>query len=112
VIVRYKDLLGPKAGKEYLAERDSSAVVYSFTGGKNPVNVTKRDADLLAREKEIVETKGKDAWAQYLLTEIAKRDKAAAAERDKLNIYRKTPAPPAADSLTNAPPPVTEDDEE
>jgi hypothetical protein len=111
VIVRYKDLLSPKAGKELLAERDSSSVIYSFTGGKAPVNVTKRDADLLVHEKEIVESQGKDAWAQFLLKEIAKRDKAAAAERNKLNIFRHIPATSTPDIPTNAPPPVTEDDE-
>jgi hypothetical protein len=109
VIVRYKDLLTPKPGKEYLAERDSSAIIYSFTGGKNPANVTKRDEDLLQHEKEILGKQGKEAWSQFLLTEIAKRDKAARAERDKLNIYRNT-GTPAAGSATNSPP-VTKDDE-
>ena len=110
VIVRYKDLPAPKPGKELLAERDSSAVIYSFTGGKNPVNVSKRDADLLTHEKEMLESLGKDGWSQYLLKEIAKRDKAAAEERSKLNIYRKT-ATPAPDAGTNEPPAVTKDDE-
>jgi hypothetical protein len=111
VIVRYKDLHAPKAGKELLAERDSSSVVYSFTGGKNPVNVTLRDKDLLAREKEILATKGKDAWALFLLTEIAKRDKVAREERNKLDIYRHIPAPTATGAATNAPPPITKDDD-
>lgn len=111
VIVRYKDLPAPKPGKELLAERDSSAVVYSYTGGKNPVNVTRRDEDLLQHEKEILGSQGKDAWSQFLLKEIAKRDKAALAERNKLNIYRKNSVSPVPDSATNAPPPVTKDDE-
>ena len=110
VIVRYKDLPAPKPGKELLAERDSSAVIYSFTGGKNPVNVTKRDADLLANEKEMLESLGKDGWSKYLLAEIAKRDKAAAEQRNKMNIFRKN-ATPEPDAGTNAPPAVTKDDE-
>lgn len=110
VIVRYKDLLAPKPGKELLAERDSSAVIYSFTGGKNPVNVTKRDEDLLKYEKEILGTQGKEAWSQFLLKEIAKRDKAAMDERNKLNIYRNSPATPTPDASTNAPAPGSRND--
>lgn len=89
VIVRYKDLLAPKVGKEMLAERDSSAVIYSFTGGKKAVNVSKRDEDLVANEKSMIEKLGKDGWAEYLLAEIAKRNKAEIIERDKLDIYKK-----------------------
>jgi len=89
VIVRYKDLLSPKVGKEMLEERDASAIVYSFTGGKKAVNVSKRDQDLVANEKEMIEKLGKDGWAEYLLAEIAKRDKAERVERDKLDIYKK-----------------------
>lgn len=90
VIVRCKDILAPQVGKEMLAERDSSSVVYSFTGGKRAVNVTRRDADLIANEKEMIKKLGKEGWASYLIEEIAKRDKAARAERDKLDIYKKT----------------------
>ena len=89
VIVRYKDLLAPKVGKEMLEERDSSAIVYSFTGGKKAVNVSKRDQDLVSNEKEMIEKLGKDGWAEYLIAEIAKRDKAERVERDKLDIYKK-----------------------
>ncbi|MEI7945394.1 MAG: hypothetical protein WCJ02_01795 [bacterium] len=89
VILRYKDLLAPKVGKEMLSERDSSAIIYSFTGGKKAVNVSKRDEDLVANEKEMIEKLGKDGWAEYLLAEIAKRNKAEIIERDKLDIYKK-----------------------
>lgn len=89
VIVRYKDLLAPKVGKEMLSERDSSAIIYSFTGGKEAVNVTKRDEDLIANEKEMIQKLGKEGWAKYLIGEIAKRDKAATAKRDQLDIYKK-----------------------
>ena len=90
VIVRYKDLLAPQVGKEMLSERDSSAIVYSFTGGKKAVNVSKRDADLIVNEKAMIEQLGKDGWAEYLLREIARRDKAAKVKRDQLNIYKKS----------------------
>ena len=117
VIVRYRDRPAPKAGKELLYEVDSSTVVYSFTGGKNPVNVTKRDEDLLSQEGAILAAQGKDGWARFLLQEIAKRDKAAQAERNQLNIFRKetAPAEPAGatpGAATNPPPPITEDEED
>ncbi len=89
VIVRHKDRLAPKVGKEMLAEVDSSAVVYSFTGGGVAVNVSKRDEDLIANEKEMIAKLGKEGWARHLLAEIAKRDKAERAKRDQLDIYRK-----------------------
>lgn len=89
VIVRYKDLLAPKGGKEMIQERDSSGIVYSFTGGKEPVNLTKRDEDLVQYEEKILAERGKDGWARYLLDEIAKRDKAEKAVRAKLDIYKK-----------------------
>jgi hypothetical protein len=112
VVVRYKDRLAPKVGKELYYEVDSAGIVYSFTGGKEPVNVSKRDEDLLKYEQKITAERGKDGWAQFLLDEISKRNKAANANRDKLGIYRKeaTPADEAA-----PPPPrqsVITDDED
>lgn len=92
VIVRLRDRAAPKAGKEMLYEIDPSAIVYSFTGGKFPVNVSKRDADLLSREAEIMGSRGKNGWAEYLRDEIEKRDKAANAARDKLDIYKRKDA--------------------
>ena len=89
VIVRYKDLLARKGGKEMLQERDSSGVVYSFTGGKEPVNLSKRDEDLVQYEEKILAERGKDGWARFLLDEIAKRDKVEKAARAKLDIYKK-----------------------
>ncbi|MCX6997770.1 MAG: hypothetical protein NTV49_11955 [Kiritimatiellaeota bacterium] len=117
VIVRHRDRLAPKPGKELLYEVDSSAVVYSFTGGKNPVNVTKRDEDLLQQEGAILASQGKDGWARFLLQEIAKRDQAALAKRNQLNIFRREAAPPTADELppgaaTNPPPPITEGEDD
>lgn len=93
VIVRYKDRDSPKVGKEMHYERDPSGIIYSFTGGKEPVNVSKRDEDLLQNEATIIAERGKEGWARFLLDEIAKRDKAAKSERDKLGIFRKEPEP-------------------
>jgi hypothetical protein len=87
VIVRYKDRATPKAGKEMLSELDSSAIVYSFTGGRKPVNVSRRDQDLVVNEKEMIKKLGKDGWAEYLLREIARRDKE---ERTKRNACQKS----------------------
>ncbi len=89
VIVRFKDRLAPKIGKEMLSEIDSSAVIYSFTAGKKPVNLSKRDEDLIVNEKAMIEQMGNDGWAEYLLKEIAKRDQEERIKRDKLNIYKK-----------------------
>ncbi len=87
VIVRYKDRTTPKAGKEMLSELDSSAIVYSFTGGRKPVNVSRRDQDLVVNEKEMIKKLGKDGWAEYLLREIARRDKE---ERTRRDVYKKS----------------------
>lgn len=112
VIVRYKDRMDPKAGKELLHERDSSGVVYSFTGGKEAVNVSKRDEDLLKFEGKIIAEQGKDGWARFLITEIAKRDAAAKAARDKLGIYRKESPAGGDEPHSNVAPGVIVGDEE
>ena len=78
VIVRNKDRSAPKAGKEFLYEVDASATAYSFTGGDEPVNLSKQDMDLLQFKSQYYgagDTKGKKAWANFLLKEIAKREK-------------------------------------
>jgi hypothetical protein len=78
VIVRNKDRSAPKAGKEFAYEVDDSQTAYSFTGGDEPVNVGKRDLDLLQYKSKYYgsgSTKEKKAWADFLLKEIAKRDK-------------------------------------
>lgn len=112
VIVRYKDRLSPKYGKEMMAERVSSGIVYSFTGSKEPVNVTKRDEDLLQYEDQILAERGKDGWARFLLDEIAKRDKAEKERRDKLGIYRREANPGTLPGPAASAPGVIVDDEE
>ncbi|MFO7937879.1 MAG: hypothetical protein R6V06_09785 [Kiritimatiellia bacterium] len=89
VIVRYKDRLVPKVGREMLEEIDSSAVIYSFTASGESVNVSKRDEDLIRNADEMIEKLGNDGWADYLRREIAKRDRAERKARDKLDIYKK-----------------------
>lgn len=82
VIVRSKDWLVPKPGKEFLYEIDSSATFYSWTGGDEPANVSYADRDLVEHKGEFdtTTTKGKKAWTKFLLTEMAKRDK----ERERI----------------------------
>lgn len=89
VIVRYKDRSAPKVGREMMEEIDDSAIIYSFTAGEKPVNLTKRDKDLIGNADKMIEKLGNKGWAEYLLEEQAKRDKAERIKRDKLNIYKK-----------------------
>ncbi len=72
-IVRHKDRLSPKMGKELLGEVDPGAVFYSYTAGKRPVNLSYRDRDLLKFRDKIVAEKGADGWVEFLETEVAKR---------------------------------------
>lgn len=113
VIVRYKDRLSPKmGGREMTNERDSSGIVYSFTAGKVPVNVSKRDEDLLEFEEKILAERGKAGWSQFLVDEIAKRDEAAKIERAKLGVYRKdTESTPSSTSAVPAQSVITEDED-
>ena len=79
VIVRHKDRLTPKPGKEMFYEIDASGTFYSYTGGKRPVSLTFQDRDLLDRRGEIMGKYGKEGWAEFLEKEVAKRK----AEREK-----------------------------
>ena len=72
-IVRYKDRLSPKIGKELLGEVKPGATFYSYTEGPRPINLEYRDRDLLANRDKILAAGGPKAWAEYLETEIAKR---------------------------------------
>jgi hypothetical protein len=80
-IVRQKDRLAPKVGKEMLAETNPTAVVYSYTEGPRPVLVEARDRDLLASRDKIMAEGGPKAWFEFLEKELAKRkaQRAAAA---------------------------------
>ena len=82
-IVRHKDRLSPKIGKELLCEVKPGAVFYNYTAGSRPVTLTYRDRDLIRHKERIVADKGPDGWVAFLETEIARRGK-----------QRKSPAPP------------------
>ena len=79
VVVRHKDRLHPKRGKEMLYEVDPGATFYSYTGGRKAVSLTYKDRDLLQHKDRILAAKGKQGWADYLAAELAKRDKLRAA---------------------------------
>lgn len=81
VIVRHKDRLSPKRGKEMLYEVDPSATFYSYTGGKRPVSLTYKDRDLLQHKNKIMAKHGKQGWGEFLERELAKREKARAAAK-------------------------------
>jgi hypothetical protein len=81
VIVRHKDRLSPKRGKELLCEVDPSATFYSYTGGQRPVSLTYKDRDLLQYRDQILAQRGKNGWAEFLQQELAKRGKDRAAQK-------------------------------
>ncbi|MBN2302653.1 MAG: hypothetical protein JXN60_09070 [Lentisphaerae bacterium] len=92
VIVRYKDNLAPKAGKELLGEVDSSAVYYSYTAVKGKkVSISYADRDLIddnrTRIPEYNDSDAKkEAWADFLLKEKSKRDKIRAQKAKEAKI--------------------------
>jgi len=77
-IVRHKDRLSPALGKELICEVDPRATFYSYTGGNKEVNITYKDRDLLQHKERILEQSGKQGWADFLSTEVAKRNAARA----------------------------------
>jgi hypothetical protein len=96
VIVRHKDRLHPKRGKEMLYEVDPTATYYSYTGGKRPVSLTYQDRDLLEFKDKILSTEGKNGWGEFLERELAKRNAARAEARKKrAPVPAPAPAPEA-----------------
>jgi len=73
VIVRHKDRLAPKVGKELLGEVNPDAVYYMFTYGKRPIKVRYRDRDLLESKDKIIAEQGKQGWADFLEARLAER---------------------------------------
>ena len=92
VIVRHKDRLSPKRGKEMLYEVDPGATFYSYTGGKRAVSLTYKDRDLLQHRDKILAGQGKQGWTEFLERELAKREKARAAARKARTAERKARA--------------------
>ena len=78
-IVRHKDRLSPKMGKELLGEVNPGATFYSYTEGTRPIKLEFRDRDLLANRDKIMSAGGPKAWMEYLEAEIAKRKQQRAA---------------------------------
>jgi hypothetical protein len=72
-VLRHKDRLTPKVGKELYYELDNRAGFYSFTGGREPVSVSFRDRDLLRHRDRILAEGGDQAWADFLQREIRRR---------------------------------------
>jgi len=79
-IVRYKDRLSPALGKELMCEVDPHSTFYSYTGGNKEVNITYKDRDLLKNKDKILAQKGRQGWADFLSTEVAKRNATRAME--------------------------------
>ena len=75
-IVRHKDRLSPKMGKELLCEVDPGAVFYNYTAGRRPVTLTYQDRDLIRHKERVIKEKGADGWVEFLEQEVAKRKKA------------------------------------
>jgi len=81
VIVRHKDRLAPAVGKEMLYEIDDRGIFYSFSGGRETVQLSYRDRDLLRHRGRIMDEGGDQAWADFLTREIQRREAARRAER-------------------------------
>lgn len=74
-IVRHKDRLNPKIGKELLCEVEPGAVFYNYTAGSRPVTLTYQDRDLIRHKERVVADQGPDGWVAFLENEIARREK-------------------------------------
>ena len=72
-IIRHKDRLSPKIGKELLSEVNLGATFYSYTEGPRPIKLEARDRDLLQHRDRMMAAGGPNAWVEFLETEIAKR---------------------------------------
>jgi hypothetical protein len=78
-IVRHKDRLSPKIGKELLGDVNPGATFYSYTEGPRPIKVEARDRDLLQHRDRVLGAGGPTAWVEFLETEIARRKQQRAA---------------------------------
>lgn len=76
IIIRHKDRLSPKIGKELFHELDPSATCYSFTQVSPGAQVPYKYRDLLKHKEEILGEQGPKAWVDFLNAEIAKRKQA------------------------------------
>jgi len=112
VIVRHKDRKTPKRGKELLGEVDPTARYYSFTAVKGKkVELSYADRDILPwgliedpaergrAKRATLQQYTDEEWADYLLNELAKRDKIKASglieAKTKAGIIRSSTNAPA-----------------
>jgi len=80
VIIRHKDRLAPKIGKELFYELDPNATCYSFTEVSPGVQVPYKHRDLLKHKQEVLGKQGPKAWVDFLNAELAKRKQAEKAK--------------------------------
>ena len=83
-IVRNKDRLSPKIGKELLSEVNPGATFYSYTEGPRPIFLEARDRDLLQFRDKVMAEGGPKAWFEFLEKELAKRKQQRAAAREEI----------------------------
>jgi len=97
VIVRYKDRLSPKVGKELLSELDSDAIYFNYTGAgpDREVRITYKDKDLLPWHKikdplarkeamnKMIKRMGSEGFAVHLLGKLEAREWAREAAKDR-----------------------------
>jgi len=76
VIIRHKDRLAPKIGKELFYELDPNGICYSFTAVSPGVQVPYKHRDLLQHKAQILGKQGKKAWVDFLNKELARRKQA------------------------------------
>ncbi len=82
VIVRHKDRLTPVLGRrEMLYETNDEHIFYSFSGGRELVQLSYRDRDLLRHRGRILDVQGEQAWADFLQQELSKRKQERQAEK-------------------------------
>ncbi len=76
IILRHKDRLSPKIGKELFYELDPNATCYSYTEVSPGAHVPYKHRDLLKHKQEILGRHGGKAWVDFLNAELAKRKQA------------------------------------
>ncbi len=76
VIIRHKDRLTPKIGKELFYELDPDAICYSYTAVSPGIKLPYKHRDLLEHKDRILTQEGKQAWVDFVNAELARRKQA------------------------------------
>ncbi len=76
VVVRHKDRLAPKVGKELYVELDDSGIFYTIMGDTESVSLRFRDRDLLRHRARLMAQGGEKGWIEFLLRETRLREAA------------------------------------